>query len=1124
MSTSSPLRDDPARRAAILDHDRSFLVEAGAGSGKTAVMAGRIAALLAEGTPAHSIAAITFTELAAGELLVRVRDFVAALRNGDVPREIELAFPKGLSGEQRANLEAAEKSIDEITCTTIHGFCQRLITPYPVEAEIDPGATVIDARQADRAFWEALDTWLRQELSEEGGRIIPALVKENPDKTVTLLQTIAQKLRERRALRAPVADPIGPLVDDFKKAAADFAAFLNGCPVTQEITCNASGAFSSMSNALEDPASSAKPEGLVRLLVTSPEQSLLTQGKFRKKPRVKGKWETAAKEAGLSKAEGGILNHEAGEHYDACVAAWEALMAAASAHVMALILKDMEPLMRLFAGRKRKAAQLDFDDLIFATRDLLRDHRSVRDALAARFDKVLVDEFQDTDPLQIEIIWRLCGELREADQEGDWKALQIRPGALFLVGDPKQGIYRFRGADVAAYTQARQAISELDPGNVLSISINFRSLEPILSYVNERFEPVLSAKGQPGFTALDPFFFNEAGEVCVSALDIPIPEKEAKPTVEDRRNAEADAVAEMCIRLIGSETVRDRSTGEKRACRPGDIALLAPSGTDLWRYEEALEQRGIPVAPQAGKGLFRRQEMQDLIALTRTLADGRDTLALGALLRGPLIGFTEEELLDVTWALPRDPETPEQWSRLDLRVDATAIKHPRMARVIRLLQSLYRSASSTTPHALLSKAIDELRLRPILFNRHSGQAERALANVDLFLSFAAEYNTRGLRAFSEWMTEGWTDETRAEEGRPDAQEEAVTLYTIHAAKGLEWPIVMPINTMTGIKSADGCVVDRDTSTIHMPILGVKPVGYECAWDAEKAELSFERIRLWYVAVTRARERLVLPKPSIGAAENAWLSLLDLAIDQLPVQDLSVFSAEATAVGSPAENPQTREVFATEATLITERDRTLHWLAPSRHEVSDSTPSEAEPVELWVSGDLETESGSTLPRVVQGSRERGTILHKLIEEVLTGETEEAPEALIQRAKELIRELGLPMFDDPAEGLAPDELADCVLRALALPEIAERRRTLVPEFQVYQFVEEDGVEKISVGVVDAMGFSGNGTPEVIIDWKSDVEPTEETLNQYRAQVGQYLEITGAEQGLVVLLTTGLVHKVA
>src|SRR5713226_4777634 len=142
------------------------------------------------------------------------------------------------------------------------------------------------------------------------------------------------------------------------------------------------------------------------------------------------------------------------------------------------------------------------------------------------------------------------------------------------------------------------------------------------------------------------------------------------------RDAEAECVADVCSRLVGNVMVRDdEGKPGTRPCRPGDIALLAPTGTDLWRFEQALEDRGISVSTQAGKGFFRRQEVQDLIALTRTLADSRDTLALGALLRGPVVGLTEGELLDIADALPADASRPDRLPNLDLRTDGAAVKH-----------------------------------------------------------------------------------------------------------------------------------------------------------------------------------------------------------------------------------------------------------------------------------------------------------------------------------------------------------------------------------------------------------------------------------------------------------------
>ena len=159
------LADDDARRSSIAIHDRCFLVEAGPGSGKTSVLAGRIAMLLAEGVVPSSIAAVTFTEFAASELLIRVREFVIALTNGETPTALRIVLPHGLSEKQCRHLVTAIEALDDVTCSTIHGFCQRLIAPYPVEADIDPGATVMDSDQADLAFRELTDIWLREELT-----------------------------------------------------------------------------------------------------------------------------------------------------------------------------------------------------------------------------------------------------------------------------------------------------------------------------------------------------------------------------------------------------------------------------------------------------------------------------------------------------------------------------------------------------------------------------------------------------------------------------------------------------------------------------------------------------------------------------------------------------------------------------------------------------------------------------------------------------------------------------------------------------------------------------------------------------------------------------------------------
>lgn len=1125
MNIAAPvLTDESARLTAMTAHDRSILVEAGAGSGKTAIMAGRLALLLASGAPPRAIAAVTFTELAASELLARVRDFVDELLDGTVPRELRLAWPNGLSEQARARLEQAAASIDEITCSTIHGFCQRLITPYPVEANIDPGASVMDPAQADLTFEDSVDRWLRDTLSDESGSLISELVFQNPEKAAELVRSAAAALRSNRTLIGPAAPPIPPLVESFRAAARAYVEFLANTPAREEESVALATRFAEMADDIAFAGTGDDPATTVRLLTSAPHPDLCTAKGTFSAYRKKGKWGTAAKAAGLSRTDGESLAVQAEQLHQTCCSRWTELLQAVAGRVLAGLLTAIQPISDRFRDYKRSAALLDFDDLIHAARDLLRDHAEVRTALAERYRHVLVDEFQDTDPLQTEILWRLCGDPAAGQDRDAWPAFMIRPGALFLVGDPKQAIYRFRGADVSTYVRARDAIRRQHPDNVLSISTNFRSCASILTYVNKRFEPHMSVeKGQPGFTALDAFHSDHEEGLCVAALAIACAGEDGKASSEQQRDCEAEAVAEICGRLIGSQIIVDRKADVRRPCRPGDIGLLAPTGAELWRYEEALERRGIPVATQAGKGFYRRQEIQDIIAVTRVLADSRDTLALGALLRGPLVGLTEEQLLDIVAALPRDPGQPDALPRLNIRMDPGEVIDPLARDIIEKLQLLRRRINATTPHQLISEAVDVLRIRPLLIQRHRGQAERPLANVDLYLSLAKPYAVRGLRAFAEAMSAAWEGKSRAAEGRPDAQEEAVSLFTIHAAKGLEWPIVVPINTMTKIMAPGSTIVDRETRRLFMPVFGVAPAGYTEARDAETAELDRERLRLWYVAATRARELLILPKPNVGSSSGTWSALIDLGLDNLPLVDLAHHpEGFETSDGDPPNN-QSREIFANEAVSIVAGTSRLEWVAPSRAENVAESPYLVELPQIRLGPD----DDSSVPEAdgaVQGGRERGFVLHKLLEEVLTGETVDDPILLTARADDLIRSLAAEPEQDSGGILSATEIASTVLRTLSLPEIAAVRARLISEFPVYASEEIDGVERAISGIVDAMCVGPDGKPELVIDWKSDVKPDVATVEHYRSQVRRYLEITGVAEGLVVFVTTGEVMRIS
>lgn len=1107
-----PLVDHEARHRALTDHGATLLVEAGAGTGKTSLLAGRLAMLLASGVDPRGIVAITFTELAAGELRARVDDFVRRLLSGEIPRSLEPALPDGLSPAQRDHLVAAAERVDELTCTTIHGFCYQLIRPYPVEARLDPGARVMDANEAVLTHATLSEQWLREELEAESEATSPLadLILRDPRAGMEQLTALGLFLRDHRTARAANGPDPEAARAAFAKAVRDFASWLHDVEartgVVEQATVDTVSDFERMAAFFEGAGPAPLTYAALLGAAEPPRTGDMRANAYGlKKYRRKGKWQAAAKSVGLAKAEADRLNAEATALYDAVSESLASLLEAVSAALLPPLVAEFEILEQRYADLKRSAALLDFDDLLHHARDLLAQRPDVRDALAQRYTHVLVDEFQDTDPLQAEILFLLCGEGEEGTT---WSERTLRPGQLFVVGDPKQAIYRFRRADIATYLRVRDALEAQAPGHCLEIRANFRSTAPVLDFVNAGFAAPLSAPGQPGFAALAATVADTAHELPgATALDVEAPAPD--PSVEDLRRAEAARVAEACASLLGRLPVR-RDEGRVEPCRPGDIALLAPVGTDLWLFEHELERAGIPIAPRAGKGLYRQQEVQDLIALVRVLADARDTLALGALLRGPLVGLTEEELLDLTLALPLDPERPDWRPRLRLWTEPDSVAHPVAREVLSSLQGLARTARGSTPFDVLHAALEALRVRALLRLRHGPDADRALANVDTVLELSRLYSVQGLKALARDLMRAWREADREVEGAPDFEADAVQLLTIHGAKGLEWPVVIVINTLARVQRPSGLLHRRDDDTVHGCIAGEAPAAYSALRASEDAEASRERTRLWYVACTRARDLLVLPRHAQPPA-SSWLSEAPFDLQVLPPLVLPAGPQETRVAGDAArENEQTAEVFAAEGERIAERAASTRWIQPSRHEQGEPEELAREPA---------SEDLVQAPTNVRGSAARGTVLHKLMEEILTGELREEEPALVDRAAALIEQLGIAPATDPSSGPCPAEMAATVQRTLALPEIRELRPRLVAEVSVLAPGPElEGRPSAVAGFADAIALADNARPEVVIDWKSDVAPDEQTRSLYRGQVAQYMSALRARRGAAVYLTTG------
>ncbi len=686
----------------------------------------------------------------------------------------------------------------------------------------------------------------------------------------------------------------------------------------------------------------------------------------------------------------------------------------------------------------------------------------------------------------------------------------MREGALFLVGDPKQSIYRFRGADVRCYSEARSAIARRWPDNIVQITANFRSRPAILSHINRCFEAPLSADGQPDYVALTPTLDEPDHDLpCAARLVIDLPPGSKASEIRD---AEAEAVADLCARLIGNVRIRDEN-GELSPLMPGGVALLSPTGTELWRYERALEARGLPIASQAGKGLFRRQEVQDIVALARVLADGSDFLAFGALMRGPLVGLTEEELLDIIAGLPAPQGDPNAIPQFSLTTEVELITHPTARRVLMILRDLRRRARATTPALILAEAVERLAIRPILRAREGDRSTRANANIEAVLERARPYGVKGLKRFVRDLSRDWRLGRDCSEGRVDSDGQAIELISIHSAKGLEWPVVIPINAATALRSRETFVHRPDDDTLHWVIGDVVPPELLSALDVDDERQTRERERLWYVACTRARELLIVPELR-QAEQRSWARIVDMAYGVLPTLDLAHMAAAPPSTSGDPPNLETGESFAAEAAAIETASVPITWIRPSDHD-----PDRMPTVDVIPS---EAGAGPEADAPIGPGRVRGLLLHKLMEEVLDGEIVADVARFSDRARELLAEL---IIDSTEAGFLPDagEIAATAWRTFELPEIAALRERLRPEWPIYSFSVGGQSQTALAGRADAFAFDGD-RPDIVIDWKSDINPSEAEMRGYASQLGDYLRATGASRGALVYMTIGAVRWVS
>ena len=868
----------PEQHDAVYTHDCNLIVTAGAGSGKTRVLVERFVALLDahDDWPLTSIVAITFTEKAAREMRDRVRD------------AIEARLARAAGEQERGRWFAHSAALDAARIGTIHGLCAQLLRANPAEAALDPAFEVLDENEAAILLNDAVESALAR-LARSDAQAA-ALLGAYDLRTVRMILRAYAAPDSAAAVAAMLAGDLDTLWDRWVSAWRDERA-----AIIQQVRADpdwrdalAWGRYADMPSgdkltAIWDEILTAAPALLEGADDSFCELAAQIAGAIDLRGGAKTKW---GGDEPLQECKGALrsvrdLLKEALEaigappgDLDASALDWLALWGEA----IALVADEY---------RRMKAQQgaLDFADLEHRARLLLRS-----DAVCARyhdeFRQVLVDEFQDTNRAQREIIDRLCG----IGQPG-------AAGKLFVVGDPKQSIYAFRGADVSVFDDVRRDLLA-HHGRELPLSTSFRTHEALVGAFNDLFGAIMTVgEGPAACYEVGLGMPMAAHRACdlhmaphqaqpVTLLAIPRLDEAIAPEFQDKESArrwEAWELAQTIRALVeGEAAIWDRAQdgGSYRPAGYGDVAVLFRTVGSMPLVEDVFKAAGVPYVTVSGRGYFDRQEVWDLLNLLRAVHNPADDLALASALRSPMFGLSDEALLSLRlpeagaraplplWqALHRDDPPllpPDEARSLDFARDVLRALHDRAGRVS-IAELLARALHLTGYLAVLSGLPDGARRR---------------GNVEKLLGLARASGRIGLSAFDAYVRDLTAREARESEAIVEV-ENAVQLMTVHASKGLEFPIVALFDT-TWTRTERGAVFALDPQAGPVcdpprddPDDKTKPFAVEWAKRLSARREHAEHRRLLYVAATRAADHLILSgtlDKNGRAPKDCWLSL------------------------------------------------------------------------------------------------------------------------------------------------------------------------------------------------------------------------------------------------------------
>lgn len=884
--------------------EKNLALMAGAGAGKTyslVTMALHLLSGAREGLKPlrpSRLCMVTFTDKAAAEMRARVRERLDALVQNE-PKDVEEVDLRASLARlerpfpSRDTWRALREELGSASVGTFHSMCGQLLRRAPPGSGIDSSFEVLDELEArtlvvdvcERVVLDALEAGdagvreLCQELTFSGSDFTEGLVSS--------LAATYGKLREE-GLRAADAR-----ISNADEARAGLEVLVERCRqlCATVAELDAKGDWRVLREALERALDGLTPENCFEPeRLPSLKAAFLEDG--RDVRRLKKEPGNSMKElywCFFGKSDGSVMRLEdayAGWRTAPFEASFRSLLAQVEAR------HEEE-----FARRNA----LDFTALLVKTRDLLRDVPDFRRQVQERLGALMVDEFQDTNRLQLELVL-LLAEQREGGprplrpDEDLVAALPLEPAFLCAVGDRKQSIYEFRGADVSVFEILAKKI-ETEGGRRGYLQHNRRSVPPLLEFFNHAFAGVLVA-GEGGARPYE-VVYEPKGDDLLPVRPAPLP----APVVErlqlddeelstgELRAADAESVAKRLKVMLapGAEPLVAvaKDSAELRPVRGGDVAMLFRTFTHLEVYRQALIRHGIPHRVLRGRGFYGAQEVLDLASLLSLLADPEDSLAFAAVLRSPLVGLSDASLFRL--AGPEGLTLPgverAGSSALEKLPEGERV---RLERFLSALLALRNERDRLGVRALLQAALDMTGYREALAG--TPYAEQASANVEKLLALAGRRDERGTgacvsfarelqRLANEEPTEAQADLLEAGDPR------AVQLLTIHRAKGLEWPVVMVPSLGSLRRHTSGrALFERGHGLCLRPWLPDSLEKYRSPrYDEVKDELrrreTAEYRRLLYVALTRARDRLILSGGKERGASDSWWCLLDERLEE-----------------------------------------------------------------------------------------------------------------------------------------------------------------------------------------------------------------------------------------------------